>query len=515
MLRSYTDRPGPVLLGLGLALAFGAAADLVTPVFPAAVVLFVLGLAGVGAGVVLARRAPETAAPRNLIALTAPLAAVCGTLSLLQLTPGHTRGVLAANFDAPAALQDALISAPEPSPRETAELREALAASNPQPRARPASADEFLYNALLLRARDEPLRAAHALAKSLRRTADPRPDALLLYPGLLATDLPAVREALGEPPAGLAAPARAHLLALRLPPAERVRAFAELSEREPDWTLGAVEGARAILAAAGSGGPTVAAARRIAAALDRLENADTAEPLAARFLDPAGAARLAREVAEFGWVREVARRQLTVAALAPPPGMPNAPILVRVTPPEPASAVQVLRTRDAQGEVWAHVPQRTDDSNEAMRDPVPTLRISRPFRPAEMRFRYLDRDGVKSEPVTWRFDPATALRDSAQRAMQRQGPFALYQPGRVAQGRLNALPIPSGFRAGISAIEWFTDVERRPRAVPVGVTDEVVLAGEVPRTQVEFPVPPAARSLFLVAVYADGTRSAVAELPIR
>lgn len=515
MLRLITDRPGSLLLGFGIAVTLGIAADIAAPLLPALPILLALGLFVLVAGIVLVRRQPDAERPWDMIALASPLVLVWGLLALLQLLPGHARGVLAAHFDAPAALQDALIGPTEGNPRETAELRAALATSDAPLRPRPASADEFLYNALLLHAREEPVRAARALAEALRRTAEPRPDALLLAGDLLATGMPAVTEMLAVPPNNLAEPARAHLAALRLPPAERIAALTELLAREPDWTPAAVELVRTLRAASGPAGPTVAAARRMVTALDVIEHPDGAEPLSARFLDPAGAARLGRELAELAPLREFSTRQLAVTTALPPPGTPNAPLLVRLTPPEPATAVQVLRAVDVQGEVWAHVPQRTDDSNETARDPVPTLRLTRPFRPAEMRFRYLDREGVASEPVVWRFDPVPAMREAAQRAVQRPGPFAFYQPGRVAPGRLNSLPIAGIYRPGLRAVEWFSDAERRPRSVPVGVPDEAVLAAEIPRTLVEFAVPQGARSLFLVAVYADGSRSPLVEMPIR
>jgi hypothetical protein len=515
ILNFVARRRALMLLALVLVFTLGALGDVANPLLPVLPMLALGTGAGLAVALLLARRQPEAAWTATVLPLGAVLFAGFGTLALVQLLSGHPRGLLARHFDAPAALQDALIGIPPSTPRETAELRGALAQAEPAPRSRPASADEFLFNALLLRSRDEPLRAALALAEALRRGPDPRPDALLLHAGLLGTGIPAVLEALAEPPPGLSPVAKAHLAAMRLPPSQRAAALAALVEAHPEWLLGAAEYARAAIAAALPEGPTVAAARRIAAALDRFEDRDLAEPFAARFLDPAKAERLATELRGLAWVRDVAARRISVAALAPPPGMPNAPILVRVTPPEAARSVQFLRGQDAQGELWAEVPQRTDDTREAARDPVPTLRLMRPHRAAEMRFRYADRNGEVSEPVTWRFDPVLAMREAAQRALQRQGPFALYQPGRVAPGRLNALPIAGHFRAGLTAIEWFTDAERQPRSVRVGIADEAVMGGDPGRATVEFAVPPNARSLFLAAIYADGTRSTLTELPIR
>lgn len=515
ILSFVAQRRALTLLALVLVFTLGALGDIANPFLPVLPLLALGTGAGLAAALLLARRQPGAAWPGQVLPLGAILFTGLGVLALVQLLAGYPRGLLARHFDAPAALQDALIGVPPSTPRETAELRGALARPEAAPRARPASADEFLFNALLLRSRDEPLRAAQALAEALRRAPDPRPDALLLHAGLLGTGIPAVVEALAEPPHALSPVAKAHLAAMRLPPAERAAVLAALVEAHPDWLLGAAEYARAALAAALPEGPTVAAARRIAAALERFDDRDLAEPFAARFLDPAKAERLAAELRELAWVRDVAARRLAAAALAPPPGMPNAPILVRVTPPEPARSVQFLRGHDAQGELWAEVPQRADDTREAARDPVPTLRLMRPHRATEMRFRYADRNGEMSEPVTWHFDPVLAVREAAQRALQRQGPFALYHPGRVAPGRLNALPIAGHFRAGLTAVEWFTDAERQPRSVRVGIADEAVLAGDAGRATVDFAVPPNARSLFLAAIYADGTRSPLTELPIR
>ncbi len=504
-----------LVAGLSAALLLGLVADLLNPVLPLLPLLALGSAAALGGTLLLRRAGHDTPWAPRLMPLGAVLFAGFVALSLLQALGGSSRGLLARHFDVPAVLQDAVVGTPAPTPRETAELRAALATPDPAPRARPGSADEFLYNALLLHAREEPGRAALALAEALRRMPEPRPDALILHARLLATGLPAVREALDAAPPNLEAKAREHLAAMRLPPAERVAALAALTAAHPDWPLGAAEYARAALAASGPEGPTVAVARRIAEALDIVENPDLAQPLAARFLDPGGAARLAAELRELGSVRAVAARRLAVAALAPPPGMPNAPMLVRVTPPEAARSVQYLRTHDAGGEVWAEVPQRTDDTREAARDPVPTLRLMRPHRAAELRFRYTDRDGVTSEPVTWRFDPVVAMREAAQRALQRSGPFSNYQPGRVAAGRLNALPIAGGLRPGLTAVEWFTDAERSVRTARVAIADEAVLSGEAGRATVEFAAPQSARSLFLTAVYADGTRSPLVELAIR
>lgn len=515
LLSPIADRPGTAALALVILVVLGSAGDLAAPIAPVLPMLALSALALMVAAAVLIRRRPAALWPHGLMTFAGLLTLGFGTLALVQRLPGHERGVLAARFDGPAAIQDALLGPPTGSPQETAELRAALAQPDAPLRPRANSADEFLYNALLLRARDQPLPAAQALAEALRRAPDPRPDALLLHAGLMATDIAAVRQVLEPVPAGLAPAARAHLAAMQLPPGPRAAALAELLDEHPEALLAAAELARALVAASLPQGPTIATAQRITDALDMLDDPDRAEPFAARFLDPAGPARLGQELAEFGWVRDLATRRITAAALAPPPGMPNAPILIRITPPEPATGVQYIRGQDSQGDIWADVPQRTADTRDGARDPVPTLRLVRPHVPQEMRFRYLDRDGVLSEPVSWQFDPAQAIREAAQRALARQGPFALYQPGRIAPGRLNPLPIAGHFRAGLIAIEWHTDVERRPRNVPVGVPDEVILAGDVQRAIVEFAVPQGARSLFLAAVFADGSRSPLIEMAIR
>ncbi len=493
-------------------LVFGALADIANPLLPAVAMLAFAAVSGLGAALLLRWRRPGSVGPA-VVPVLGLLAAGFGSLALAQRAADGPRGVLARHFDAPAALQDALLPVPASTPQQAEELRAALASAEAVPRARPASADEFLYNGHLLAARGETVRAARALAEALRRDPEPRPDALLLHAELLGSGNRAVAELLVPPPSGLAPQARAYLAAMALPLPDRPAALGALADAHPDWPLATAEHARA-LAAASPAGPTVAQARRIAAALDAFDEPDLAEPFAATFLNRAVAMRLAAELRALAPLREVASRRLTVAAQAPPPGMPNAPMLIRVAPPEPARSVQVLR-EDAQGELWVEVPQRIDDPRGSAGDPVPTLRLMRPWRAAEMRFRYLDRDGVMSEPVAWRFDPAQPMREAAQRALQRQGPFALYQPGRVAPGRLNALPIAAHHRAGVSAIEWRTDADPQPRMAQVGVSDEAVLAGEVARTTVDFAVPQAARVLILTAVYADGTRSPLAELAIR
>jgi hypothetical protein len=318
-----------------------------------------------------------------------------------------------------------------------------------------------------------------------------------------------VTDSLGTLPESLAAGARVHVEAMRRPDGpERRAALAAILAEDSDALVAAAALARSLVAASLPHGPTITTAGRIAALVSAFEDEEVLPGFAARFLQPAAAARLQEEMVALSWTRDVAARRLAIAAQAPPPGQPNAPILLRITAPEPTTSIQFLRGSDGDGPLWAEVAQRQGD-------PAPTLRIPRPWRPREMQFRYLDREGVTVEPVTHAFDPATAIREQAQRFLARQGPFGLYAPGRLAGGRLNNFAIPGHLRAGLIAVEWATDTERRPRVVPVGVPDEVLLAGDPPRAVVEFQAPANARLLILTAVYADGSRSSTLELPIR
>lgn len=384
------------------------------------------------------------------------------------------------------------------------------AAAIPQAEAHPAEsteADHLLRQAILSHRGEDPLRAAEALARYLRHNPAPRPDALLLHDRLMATGAPDVRAALGDPPATLSPAARAHLAAMRLPQGqERAAALGGLVGGAPDAPVSAAALAQALVAASQPQGPTVALARRIAALLDAAEaQPDDNE---ARFLDDSLAAELAEQMRGLAWIRDLAARRIEVSAIAPPPRMPGQPMLIRVTPPESAGAVQVARGEGEAEENWETVPQAADD-------PAPTLRLPPPWRPVAMRFRYTDRDGVVAEPVTWQLNPAQAVREATQRALQRPGPFAFYLPGQIAPGRLNPLPIAGHLRAGLSAIEWFTDADREPKRAEVGIADEEVLSDRVPRSLVEFEVPSSARMLFLTAVFADGTRSETRAMAIR
>jgi hypothetical protein len=509
LIRPFLDRPRLTALALGALLVFGLAGDLLEPAFPAVALLALLAALGLAAGLVLARLRPEAGWPHGVLTLAAMLLVGFGALAAAQLLVGAPRGLLGHTSRDIAELQDGLLGTPPRVAAEPERLRAALDQPDAPLRQRPASADEFLYNAILLRGRDQPVAAAQALAEVLRRAAEPRPDALVLHDGLIATGLPGVMEALATLPPGSAPETRAHLEAMRLPEGrERAAALARIVEADDTALVAAAALVRSLIAGSLPQGPTIATASRIAGLVAAFEDEDRLPGFAARFLHPAAAARLQEEMLALGWTRDVAARRISIAAQAPPLGQPNAPILLRITTPEPASSVQFLRGADADGPLWAEVAQRQGE-------PAPTLRVPRPWRVQEMQFRYLDRDGVISAPLAYAFDPATAIREQAQRTLQRQGPFALYQPGRIAGGRLNNFPIVGHLRAGLIAVEWATDVERRPRVVPVGVPDEVLLAGDPPRIVVEFQVPTNARLLILTAVYADGSRSPTQELAIR
>ncbi len=509
LIRPFLDRPALTGIALGALVVLGIIADLLQPALPATAILAALAAIGLAAGVGLARAKREAAWPHGIMATAALLLAGFLLLIGLQYAAGVERGVLGSLSASIAARQDRWFGEPRHDVAALEQLRAALDQAEPALRPRPASADEFLYNAILLRTRDEPVMAARALAESIRRAADPRPDALLLHDGLMATGLPAVREALSPLPANLPAAFRDHVEAMALPEgAERITALTRLVEQDPEALLATAALARSLIAASLPQGPTVATAGRIATLISAFEDEDRLPAFAARFLHQAAVARLQEEMLGLAWTRDVAQRRLTITALAPPPGQPNQPILLRVVAPEPATSVQFVRGTDAEGTVWAEVAQRAGE-------PAPTLRINRPWRVQPMRFRYIDRDGVMAPEVSVTFDPAQAIRDQAQRTLQRQGTFANYAPGRLAGGRLNNFAVAGHLRAGLIAIEWATDVERRPRVVPVNVPDEVILAGDPPRAVVEMAAPPNARSVILVAVFADGTRSNPLELPIR
>jgi hypothetical protein len=497
-----------------LALLLAIVADFVEPALPALSLLAIGAMALGIAALAAAALRPGAAWRTGLLAATLPAALLLPLLAWLQqATP---RGLMAARMPAIAALQEAVFP-PPPGPALPAEaLRDLLADPAAKPRRYPASADEALFNAILLDRADAPLPAAQALALSLRLGPEPRPDALLLMQALQAGGVASARAALATLPESLSPATRAQVAALRLAePAARAAALDALLATTPDALELVPALARALAEASPPEGATVATAARVVALLDRLAAAADDPAFVARFLDPGLPGRIAEALRDLSPMREIAARRLAATIMAPPPGMPDLPMLLRVTPPEPWRAVQMLERPGTRTEAWIAVPQRQDDTAESGRDSVPTLRLGRPWRAREFRFRYLDRDGIASPEVAIRFEPAPAIREAAQRALQRQGPFALYMPGRLANNRLNALPVAAHLRPGLAAVEWFTDAERRPKRADLALSDAAVLAANAPRGLVEFEVPPAARSLFLTAVYADGTRSAVQELPIR
>jgi hypothetical protein len=509
LIRPFLDRPALTGIALGMLVVLGLVGDVLQPAFPAVPILALLAAIGLGAGLALARAQREASWPHGVMTTAALLLAGFGLIAGLQYITGIQRGVLGSLSSSIAARQDGWFGEPRHDVAAVEQLRGALDQAEPPLRPRPASADEFLYNAILLRHRDEPVQSARALAEAIRRAADPRPDALLLHDGLMATALPGVRDALSTLPATLPAAFREHVEAMAAPEGpERIAALTRIVEQDPEALLAAAALARSLIVAAGPQGPTVAMADRIAALIGAFEDEDRLPAFAARFLHQASVAQLQQEMLALAWTREVAQRRLAISAVAPPPGQPNQPILLRVMAPEPATSVQFVRGTDAEGAVWAEVAQRAGE-------PAPTLRMNRPWRLQTLRFRYVDRDGVMAPEVAATFDPAQAIRDQAQRTLQRQGTFASFAPGRLAGGRLNNFAVAGHLRAGLIAVEWATDAERRPRVVPVGVPDEVILAGDPPRAVVEMQAPANARTLILVAVFADGSRSNPLELPIR
>ena len=178
LIRPLLDRPGLSAAALAVLVVLGVVGDLATPFFPAMPILALLALLALGGGFLAARRRPEAAWPHGVLTFAAILVLGFGLGSALQLAIGASRGLLVAAFDDLAALQDAMVRPPFSTPEQIDALRDALANPEAPLRPRPASADEFLYNAILLRARDEPVQSAIAVAESLRRAPDPRPDAL-------------------------------------------------------------------------------------------------------------------------------------------------------------------------------------------------------------------------------------------------------------------------------------------------------------------------------------------------
>jgi hypothetical protein len=478
---------------LGAAIGAALLADLLEPVLPALRLLALLAASAFGLALVR---------PAGRMRGMAGLCIGLGALALLQalaaqphgLLAGQPRGLLAGRMEGVARLQDRLLQLP-PRPWDADRLRAALALPGSAPRPDPATADEALFNALLLHARRDLAGAAAALAEALRLDPAPRPDALLLH-----VDLAGQGTAPPNPPAALAA----LLHALALPDAAaRAVALHPLVAAEPEDLVAAAALAHARIEAALPRGLTIAEAGAIAAALEAFADPERHAAFEASFLDPRRAAALRLGVAALDWVRDLAGQRLQVEALLPPPGLSDQPALLRLAAPEPTRAVQVR-----QGGIWVAVEAGPEDA-------LPTLRLPRPFRPGTIRLRYLDRDGTASAEVAYAFDPAATLRLQARRSLARQGPFALYQPGWLEPGRLNPLPIPGHLRPGLAAIEWRTDAEPVPRRSPVGIGEAELLAGDPARILVDFAVPETARLLVLRAILADGTEGEPAELAIR
>jgi hypothetical protein len=497
------------MAGLGAAIGAALLADLLEPVLPALRLLALLAAAGFGLALALpvgwARGMAVLAIGLGGLALLQALAAQPNGLLAAEprglvaaeprgLVAAEPRGLLAGRMEVVARLQDRLLRLP-PRPWDADRLRAALALPGAAPRPAPATADEALFNALLLHARRDRAAAAAALAEALRLDPAPRPDALLLHVDL-------ARQGTATP--GLPAPLAALLHALALPEAAaRAAALVPLVVAEPEDLVAAAALAHARIEAALPRGLTIAEAGAIAAALAPFADPERRAAFEASFLDPRRAAALRQGVAALDWVRDLAGQRLQVEALLPPPGLPDQPALLRLAAPEPARAVQVRR-----GGGWVTVEAGPADA-------LPTLRLPRPFRPGTIRLRYLDRDGTASAEIAYGFDPAAELRLQARRSLARQGPFALYQPGWLEAGRLNPLPIPGHLRSGLAAIEWRTDAEPMPRRSPVGVGEAELLAGDPARILVEFAVPETARLLVLRAILADGTEGEPAELAIR
>ncbi len=494
------------LVPLGLLL--GLLADLAQPVLPLAGLL-ALGLAAL-LGPALALRG------RLLAGVVAGLLLGLAWVPLAQWAQPAPRGLLATHLPPLAIWQATALQVPLPPPWPEARLRAALATQGARPLRFPASADEHLFNALILDARGDRRGAATALVAALERRDTPRPDALLLLDALLRW--PDAQPILAAAPL---APATAALLAaLQLPDATaRVAALeqilaelpaayqgdaappAEAAARAPDTLVAVAALAQARILATLPGGPTVVEAAQIVPAVEVFADAARFADFQSQFLDTSRARQLREGVAALDWVREVAGRRLTLTIQAPPPGLADQPLLLRLLLPEPARSVQL---RQAEG--WVELPREAG---------VPTLRLPRPFAPQRLVLRYLDRNGVVAEELVHELDPVAAIRAQAQQALRRQGPFGLYQPGWTAPGQVNPLPIAGALRAGLQAIEWWTEIDPTPRPVPVEVPDAVLLAGDAPRILVEFTPPEEARTLGLAAIYADGSRSEPLVLPIR
>jgi hypothetical protein len=334
--------------------------------------------------------------------------------------------------------------------------------------------------------------------ESLKRNPAPRPDALLLYEQLRETRLPGVLRALATLPADLAQSARAYLEATSLTlSSERIAALGALTQAYPNFRIANAAFAQALATPAATSSLTISKVRRAVDAAER----HLAEPgysdFVETFLRPSSATQLRAQSERVIALRSFSNRYLVVNS----PSVEQEVIRVSITVPETAMRVE-----------WQH-----NDLSWTQLDRDGggySIRLLAPWRPAEFRIRYADAEGVLVDPITWQFDPVQTLRLSALRSLQRLNPFEFYFPVR-RNGKVNDIFISKRVRQGASAIEWFTDTDRRPRSLRIGVSDEQLLLGNVADTSLALDVPTSARTLFLAAILYDGSRTPVRELPIR
>jgi hypothetical protein len=421
------------------------------------------------------------------------------TWGLQTLQDDPTRGVLANQFAPIERVQSEILGIRRSLDQVEGLLRELLErGSNITPLAEPRSANEFLFNAILLSDRDQPSQAASALMESLKRNPTPRPDALLLYEQLRETRLPGVLRALATLPADLAQSARAYLEATSLTlSSERIAALGALTQAYPNFRIANAAFAQALATRAATSSLTISKVRRAVDAAER----HLAEPgysdFVETFLRPSSATQLRAQSERVIALRSFSNRYLVVNSSS----VEQEVIRVSITVPETAMRVE-----------WQH---NDLNWNQLDRDGGGySIRLLAPWRPTEFRIRYADAEGVLVDPITWQFDPTQTLRLSALRSLQRLNPFEFYFPVR-RNGKVNDIFISKRVRQGASAIEWFTDTDRRPRSLRIGVSDEQLLLGNVADTSLALDVPTSARTLFLAAILYDGSRNPVRELPIR
>jgi hypothetical protein len=421
------------------------------------------------------------------------------TWGLQTLQDDPTRGVLANQFAPIERVQSEILGIKRSLDQVEGLLRELLErGSNITPLAEPRSADEFLFNAILLFDRDQPSQAASALMESLKRNPTPRPDALLLYEQLRETRLSGVLRTLATLPADLAHSARAYLEATSLTlNGERIAALGALTQAFPNYRLANAAFAQALATPSGTSPLTISKVKRAVDAAER----HLAEPgysdFVESFLRPSSATQLRAQSERVIALRSFYNRYIVVNS----PFVEQEAIRISITVPETAMRVE-----------WQH----NDLSwTQLHRDGGGySMRVLAPWRPTEYRFRYTDAEGVQVDPITWQFDPLQTLRSSALTLLQRSNPFDFYYPVRRS-GKVNDLFVSRRFRHGATAIEWFVDTDRRTRLIRIAVSDEQLLQGNVTDIGVTFDVPASARSLFLAAILYDGSRTPVRELPIR